>query len=63
MAQLAYNNKTLESTRQTLFYINHRRHLHLFKRVFLTKKIEKAIITATELKETHKNMKANLENA
>jgi hypothetical protein len=63
MAQLAYNNKILESTKQTLFYANHRQHLHLFKRVFSTKKTEKAMTTATELKKTHENIKTNLKNA
>jgi hypothetical protein len=63
IAQLAYNNKTLEAIEQTLFYANYRQHLHLFKRVFLTKKIEKAIAIATELKKTHKNIKTNLNNA
>jgi hypothetical protein len=63
MAQLAYNNKTLKSTEQTPFYANYRQHLHLFKRVFPTKKTEKAIATANKLKKTHEDIKANLENA
>jgi hypothetical protein len=63
MAQLAYNNKTSESTGQTPFYANHGRHPHLFERVFPTKKTEKAMATANELKKTHEKMKTNLENA
>jgi hypothetical protein len=63
MAQLAYNNKTSESTGQTPFYANHGRHPHLFERVFPTRKTEKAMATANELKKIHENMKANIENA
>ena len=30
MAQMAHNNKKTIATKQTLFYMNHRRHLTLF---------------------------------
>ena len=46
MAQMAYNNKTLEATGKTPFYANHGRHLNLFTRTYLSLKTEAAIVTA-----------------
>ena len=63
MAQIAYNNKLLESTGQTPFYANHRRHPNLFTRTFPSLKTEAAIATADELKEVHESLKKVLKKA
>jgi hypothetical protein len=63
MAQIAYNNKLSESTGQTLFYANYRRHLNLFTRTFPSIKAEAAIATAEELKKTHKFLRNSLKKA
>ncbi|EFQ89346.1 hypothetical protein PTT_14432, partial [Pyrenophora teres f. teres 0-1] len=58
--QIAYNNKLLESTEQTLFYANHGRHPNLFTRTLLSQKTEAAIATAKELKAVHKLLQSKL---
>jgi transposase InsO family protein len=63
MAQLAYNNKKSESTGQTPFYANHGRNPHLFERTFPTRKTQKAVATANELKQTHEQLRSNIELA
>ena len=63
MAQMAYNNKLLESTGQTPFYANHRRHPNLFTRTFPSLKTEAAIAIANKLKLVHKLLKTTLEKA
>jgi hypothetical protein len=63
LAQIAYNNKTLEIIGKTLFYANYRRHLNLFTKTLLSMKIEKAIAIAKELKEVHKELKKALKKA
>jgi hypothetical protein len=63
MARIAYNNKLLESTGQTLFYANYRRHLNLFTRTFPSIKAEAATATAKELKKTHEFLRVSLEKA
>jgi hypothetical protein len=60
---MAYNNKLLESTGQTLFYANHRRHPNLFTRTLPSIKAEAAIATAEELKKTHEFLRISLEKA
>jgi hypothetical protein len=63
MAQMAYNNKLLESTGQTPFYANHGRHLNLFTRTLPSIKAEAAIATAEELKKTHEFLRISIEKA
>ena len=63
MAQLAYNNKISESTKQTPFYANHGRHPNLFTRTLPSLKTEAAIATAEELKKTHEEIRESLEKA
>jgi hypothetical protein len=60
---MAYNNKLLESTGQTLFYANYRRYLNLFTRTFPSVKAKAAIATAEELMKTHKFLRVLLERA
>lgn len=63
MAQMAYNNKTSESTGQTPFYANHGRHPNLFTRTLPSIKTEAATATAEELKKTHEELRESLEKA
>jgi hypothetical protein len=63
MAQLAYNNKKLESIGQTPYYANHGTHLHLFKRTFLGPKSAAALATADKIKKIHKILRTSLEKA
>jgi hypothetical protein len=60
---MVYNNKLLESIRQTLFYANYRRYLNLFIRTFPSLKTEVAIATADELKEVYELLKQVLKKA
>jgi transposase InsO family protein len=63
MAQLAHNNKLSESTGKTPFFANHGRHPHLFERTLPGAKAEAALVTAEELRETHKEMRKRIEQA
>jgi hypothetical protein len=63
MAQLAYNNKTSESTGQTPFYANHGKHPNLFTRTIPCIKAEAAMKTVEELQEIHEKLRDNLEIA
>lgn len=63
IAQLAYNNKISESTKQTPFYANHGRYLNLFTRILLNLKTEVAIATAKEIKKIYEELRELLEKA
>jgi len=63
MAQLAYNNKTSESTGHTPFYANHGKHPNLFTRTLPSQKTDAAMTTAGTLKRVHKQLRLNLEEA
>src|SRR5688500_17228614 len=63
MAQMAYNNKKSERTKQTPFYANHGRHPNLFTRILPSIKTEEAMTTAEELKTVHQKLRENLETA
>jgi hypothetical protein len=63
MAQLAYNNKKLESTGQTPYYANYGTHLHLFERTFLGPKLAAALATADKMKKIHEILQTLLEKA
>jgi transposase InsO family protein len=63
MAQLAYNNKLSEATKQTPFYANHGRHPNLFTRTFPSQKTDAAMITAEELKKVHEQLRYHIKTA
>jgi transposase InsO family protein len=56
MAQIAYNNKQLEATGQTLYFANYRRNPNLFQRIFPSLRAKAAIKTVEEIKAIYKDM-------
>ncbi|EMD62879.1 hypothetical protein COCSADRAFT_92468, partial [Bipolaris sorokiniana ND90Pr] len=46
IAQIVYNNKTLELISKILFFANYGQHLNFFTRIYLSLKIEVVIVIA-----------------
>jgi hypothetical protein len=63
IAQMAYNNKTLEAIGQTPYFANHGRHLNLFERTLPSLKAEAAIKSVEEIKKIHADMSTKLLHA
>jgi hypothetical protein len=63
IAQIAYNNKTLEATGQILYFVNYRKYLNLFKRTLPSLRAEAAIKLAEEIKKIHKEISLKLLHA
>jgi hypothetical protein len=56
MAQIAYNDKRLEATGQTLYFANYRRNLNLFQQTLPSLKAKAAIKLAEEIKTIYKDI-------
>jgi hypothetical protein len=63
IAQLAYNNKVLESTEKTLFFANHGRHPNLFERTLPGLKAEKALANTADMQATYDEMRQKISTA
>jgi hypothetical protein len=63
MAQIAYNNKTSETTGQTPYFANHGKHPNLFKRTLPSPRAKAAIKSAEEIKKIHEEMSLKLLHA
>jgi hypothetical protein len=63
IVQIAYNNKTLEATGQTLYFANYRKYLNLFKRTLPSPKAKAAIKSAEKIKKIHKKISLKLLHA
>jgi hypothetical protein len=63
IAQIVYNNKTLEATGQTLYFVNYGKYLNLFKRTLPSLKAEAAMKLAEEIKKIHEKISLKLLHA
>ena len=61
IAQLALNNNVLETTKETLFFLNYRKAPNLFIELRTAIKAEKAILIANELKRVYKQVSTAIE--
>jgi hypothetical protein len=60
MAQIAYNNKSLEATGKTPYFANYRKYLNLFKRTLPSLRAKAAIKSAEEIKKIYKEISKKL---
>jgi hypothetical protein len=60
IAQIAYNNKTLEAIEQTPYFANYRKHPNLFKRILPSLKAKAAIKLAEKIKKIYKKISLKL---
>jgi hypothetical protein len=63
MAQIAYNNKSSETTGKTLYFVNYRKYLNLFKRTLPSLRAKAAIKSAEEIKKIYKEISKKLLHA
>jgi hypothetical protein len=63
IAQIAYNNKVLEATGQTLYFANYRKHPNLFKRTLPSLRAKAAIKSTEEIKKIYKEISKKLLHA
>jgi hypothetical protein len=56
IAQLAYNNKVLETTGKTLFFANYGQYPNLFKKTLLGLKAEKALAYTANMQVVYNEM-------
>jgi hypothetical protein len=60
IAQIAYNNKSLEATGKTLYFANYRKYLNFFKRILPSLRAKAAIKSAEEIKKIYKEISKKL---
>jgi hypothetical protein len=63
MAQIAYNNKSLEAMGKTPYFANYGKHLNLFKRTLPSLRAEAVMKSAEEMKKIYKEISKKLLHA